>query len=368
MEQQTFTEQAGVTYAVVGKGKRVHYSPRNDETLCGRVITEYRDLSDAAALFSNGHELCAPCHRAAEKRADARRLADEQPVEDAPQNVVSVKGGAVHASHVRDAVHPMCRHTTPRPNGPTYTNTRRPVTCGTCRIWLARQADLAAAEQAQAEENARMEQENARARAARAAKQQPVVARNAFEQAVEGLLDAPQADRDTVHLYVCEAPRYICERGQCTVRSTRVVGSLDEIRTSAHGFRHAWAVDGHGHHTVITCPALPAALRCVTHGATCDQDPKGSHLFRTVKPGDEPVEQAVEQFETVARAVDAVEYTEQVEAGVDTVVEAEALYAARLVTEAEATAGTWRGAWIGHTDPGVTLFDLAPTGQGALFA
>ncbi|MFH9831150.1 hypothetical protein ACH4NC_07525 [Streptomyces sp. NPDC017201] len=290
---------------------------------------------------------------------DDDQALDEQPVEDAPQNVVSVKGGAVHAPHVRDAVHPMCRHTTPRPNGPTYTNTRRPVTCGTCRIWLARQADLAAAEKAQAEENARVEQENARARAARAAKQQPVVARNAFEQAVEGLLDTPQAG--TVHLYVCEAPRYLCDRGRCNVSSTRAAGSLEEIRTSAHGFRHAWAVDEKGHHTVITSPVLPAALHCATHGATCDQDPKRAHSFRRV-------EQAVEQFETVARAVDAVEHAEQVEADVDTVVEAEALYAARLVTEAEATAGTWRGAWIGRTDPGATLFDLAPAGQGALFA
>ncbi|MFI5808895.1 hypothetical protein [Streptomyces sp. NPDC051561] len=80
MEQQTFTEQAGVTYAVVGKGKRVHYSPRNDETLCGRALTEYLDGSDAAALFGKGHELCAPCHRAAEKRAEARRLADASPL------------------------------------------------------------------------------------------------------------------------------------------------------------------------------------------------------------------------------------------------------------------------------------------------
>lgn len=329
------------------------------------------DLDDALAAAYPAEQPVAD-----DQVEDDDQALGEQPVEDAPQNVVSVKGGAVHAPHVRDAAHPMCRHTTPRPNGPKYTNTRRPVTCGTCRIWLARQADLAAAEKAQAEESARNQEANARARAEwerkQAAKQQPVVARNAFEQAVEGLLDAPQADRDTVHLYVCEAPRYLCERGQCTIRSTRAVGSLDEIRASAHGFRHAWAVDGHGHHTVITCPVLPAALRCVTHGATCDQDPKGSHLFRTVKPGDEPgdqvVEQAVEQFETTARAVDAVEYAEQVEASVDTVVEAEALYAARLVTEAEATAGTWRGAWIGRTDPGATLFDLTPAGQGALFA
>ena len=80
MKQQSFTEQAGVTYAAVGRGKRVHYSPRNDETLCGRVITEYLDSSEAAARFHKGHELCIPCHRAAEKRAEARRLAEASPL------------------------------------------------------------------------------------------------------------------------------------------------------------------------------------------------------------------------------------------------------------------------------------------------
>lgn len=336
------------------------------------LLTQYGTVRPADAGRLDLDDALAAAYPAEQPVADDDQVEDddqalgEQPVEDAPQNVVSVKGGAVHAPHVRNAAHPMCRHTTPRPNGPTYTNTRRPVTCGTCRIWLARQADLAAAEQAQAEDNERILAENARARAEwerkQAAKQQPVVATNAFEQAVEGLLDTPQAG--TVHLYVCEAPRYLCDRGRCSVSSTRAVGSLEEIRTSAAGFRHAWAVDERGHHTVITSPVLPAALRCATHGAACDQDPKAAHSFRAV----EPVDQAVEQFETVARAVDAVEYAEQVEAAVDTVVEAEALYAARLVTEAEATAGTWRGAWIGRTDPGATLFDLTPAGQGALFA
>ncbi|MFD3911216.1 hypothetical protein [Streptomyces sp. NPDC058603] len=194
------------------------------------------------------------------------------------------------------------------------------------------------------------------------AEQQPAIARNAFEQAAEGLLDAPQAG--TVHLYVCEAPSYLCARGRCTVSSTRAIGNLDDIRTSAAGFRHAWAVDDQGHHTAITPPVLPDALRA-TRGDACGQDPKRAHSLHRVTHA---VEQAVEQFETVTRAVDAVEHAEQVEADVDTVVEAEALHAAHLVTEAEATAGTWRGAWIGRTDPGATLFDLDLAGQGALFA
>ncbi|MER5887423.1 hypothetical protein ABT160_26715 [Streptomyces sp. NPDC001941] len=88
MEQQTFTKQAGVTYAVIGKGKRVHYSPGNDDSLCGRAITEYLDVSDAAEQFGKGHELCAPCHRAAEKRAEARRLAAASPLAAAVVDLV----------------------------------------------------------------------------------------------------------------------------------------------------------------------------------------------------------------------------------------------------------------------------------------
>ncbi|MEU2393985.1 hypothetical protein [Streptomyces sp. NPDC007369] len=79
-QRESFTEQAGVAYAAVGRGKRVHYSPRNDETLCGRAITTYLDAEDAVARFDKGHELCTPCHRAAEQRAEARRLADASPL------------------------------------------------------------------------------------------------------------------------------------------------------------------------------------------------------------------------------------------------------------------------------------------------
>ncbi|MEX2984561.1 hypothetical protein [Streptomyces sp. C36] len=80
MEQTTFTERAGVAYATVGRGKRIHYSPRTDDTLCGRALTTYRDAEEVVALLDTGHELCTPCHRAAEQRAEARRLAAESPL------------------------------------------------------------------------------------------------------------------------------------------------------------------------------------------------------------------------------------------------------------------------------------------------
>ncbi|WP_371795996.1 hypothetical protein [Streptomyces sp. NBC_01718] len=76
----TLAERARVAYATVGTGRRIHCSPRNDETLCGREITEYVDGSDLLALFNKGHELCVPCDRAAEKRAYALSLAAASPL------------------------------------------------------------------------------------------------------------------------------------------------------------------------------------------------------------------------------------------------------------------------------------------------
>lgn len=74
------------------------------------------------------------------------------------------------------------------------------------------------------------------------------------------------------------------------------------------------------------------------------------------------------KFERAARALDAVEHAEQAGARVETVEDAEALYAAALVTEAEATDGTWRGAWIGEQADDDALFAIErPADQGALF-
>ena len=107
-------------------------------------------------------------------------------------------------------------------------------------------------------------------------------------------------------------------------------------------------------------------------------------------------EKAAAEFAATAHAADAVEHAEQVEAGVATVAEAVTLYdahlaadtvrtapvprdadalvddelrhAAALVTEAEATAGTWRGQWIGETPADEILFVADRTvEQGALF-
>lgn len=118
--------------------------------------------------------------------------------------------------------------------------------------------------------------------------------------------------------------------------------------------------------------ALPANVRCVIHGVTCDNDAKRRHEFRTEPTAaeqrlDQLADEEAAKFATVVRAVDAVEHAEQTGAAADTLEDAEALFAAQLVTEAEADAGTWRGEWIGQQADDA-LFALEPaTEQGALF-
>ncbi|MFB7029655.1 MULTISPECIES: hypothetical protein [unclassified Streptomyces] len=57
--------------------------------------------------------------------------------------------------------------------------------------------------------------------------------------------------------------------------------------------------------------------------------------------------QEADAFDRTTHAVAAVEHAETTGANVETLTDAELLYAAQLVTEAEATDGTWRGEWIG---------------------
>lgn len=168
------------------------------------------------------------------------------------------------------------------------------------------------------------------------------VATNAFEQGAAGLLDEPRPGRYT--LRVCEDPRDVCERGLCRTTSTRASGTLDEVRAAAAMFRHAWPVD--------------------EHGAPVPDDDQVDAEARL----DAVEAEADAQFSRAARAADAVEHAEQVGARVETVEDAEALYAVQLVTESEATDGTWRGAWIGEHQADDVLFVVDGTvEQGALF-
>ncbi|PNE42740.1 hypothetical protein AOB60_20275 [Streptomyces noursei] len=82
----TLAERAGVRYATVGKGRRIHFSP-NDDTLCGREISQYVSDSDLLALFNKGNELCVRCTAVAEQRAYSRALAAASPLAAAAEQL-----------------------------------------------------------------------------------------------------------------------------------------------------------------------------------------------------------------------------------------------------------------------------------------
>ncbi|MFB6846221.1 hypothetical protein ACFCXS_15350 [Streptomyces sp. NPDC056373] len=115
--------------------------------------------------------------------------------------------------------------------------------------------------------------------------------------------------------------------------------------TTAHGEFHG---DG-------TAPTVEAARGASARAAADAAYAIGAPLASA------ELQQDAEQAVAEAAADDAPEATPTVE-------EVEASYAAQLVTEADATAGTWRGAWIGEHSVAAlpALFDL-DTEQGALF-
>ncbi|MFD9859743.1 hypothetical protein [Streptomyces alboflavus] len=167
MEQrETFTEQADVRYAAVGRrGKRVHYSPKNDETLCGRVIEQYLDVEEAVARFDKGHELCIPCHRAAEQRAEARRLAAASPLAAAAvalAETVERADAERLAAPAPEAGAPSEQHVEPRYSVHTFGEDRGGVMDTHTVEWVVEQTDRATAEATAAQLN----REFAEARAA----------------------------------------------------------------------------------------------------------------------------------------------------------------------------------------------------------
>ncbi|MDN3056195.1 hypothetical protein PH213_16905 [Streptomyces sp. SRF1] len=81
MDMTPIADRAGVTYAIVGNGKALHFSPRNDETLCHREIRAYIDLAQACELGEQGMKTCRLCFRAAQKRAAEREAAITPEVE-----------------------------------------------------------------------------------------------------------------------------------------------------------------------------------------------------------------------------------------------------------------------------------------------
>jgi hypothetical protein len=294
----TLAERAGVGYALVGTGRRVHYS-NNDDTLCGREVTRYTD-----GLDDRHDALCARCIDAAEHRAYARALADASPLAAAAVDL---------AETVEQA-----------------------------------DADREAAEERAAERQHRADTHHAtHATAYELARS--AVAAFVREMPKGGALRVPVVDGAPVEATLTRDDLHaIAYSGHTTAEAVdRVHAAL-----SAHvryGTRELHLMfPAQGMRPALYLPDVLALLR---------------------RRDDDQAQREAAAFARAGRAVDAVTHAEETGARVATVEDAEALYAAQLVTEADATAGTWRGEWIGDrtTTTAPTLFDLT-TEQGALFA
>ncbi|MEV7205731.1 MULTISPECIES: hypothetical protein [unclassified Streptomyces] len=107
---------------------------------------------------------------------------------------------------------------------------------------------------------------------------------------------------------------------------------------------------------IATAEAAVEPVRCTLHGDQCDHDPGTPHHFADLHIGP-----------PAARTAPTI-CPEFVALDPDDLIADEWRTAAALVTEAEATEGTWRGAWIGEQPADDVLFVVDGTAeQGALF-
>ncbi|MGP3687385.1 hypothetical protein ACTVZO_22230 [Streptomyces sp. IBSNAI002] len=251
-EGPTLAERAGVRYCHVGTGRRVHYSPSNDDTLCGYEVREYTDGP------TGEQQLCARCIKAAEERAYARSLAAASPLAAAA-------------------------------------------------VQRAETVEAADAERAPA---------------------------NVIRVAARGFRRGGSSLTEMITTVHTNCP---CKIGKTLVGTYATKAEAD---------------------AAVTETAQDTG-RPVTH---C----MWSRPLNAT-PNQVEAEQAA-AFDTAARAVDAVEHAEETRAAVATVEDAEALYAAALVTEADADAGTWRGQWIGEQQADTLFAVERHVEQGALFS
>jgi hypothetical protein len=287
----TIAERANVTPAMVGAGRRPHYTANGAETLCRRDLNDTPRSAQAAALLDLGTKACALCDRAAQELAYTRRLAAASPL-------------------------------------------------------AAAAVDLAeTVEQADAD-RAERRQQLADSRGA-----------NAYPLAVAA-----------VRQFVRELPQAGALRVPVVEGSPEATLTRDDLHALAYS----------GHTTADAVARVRAAVAAhIRHGEREVHVMFPAHGMRPAlyladvmallhRWDDNQAEAA--KFERAARALDAVEHAEQVGARVETVEDAEALYATRVVTEAEAAAGTWRGEWIGEQLADDALFTVeCPAEQGALF-
>ncbi|MFM9576794.1 hypothetical protein ACKI1I_03705 [Streptomyces turgidiscabies] len=291
----TLAERAGVRYCLVGTGRRVHYS-NNDDTLCGREVTEYTD-----GLDKRHDMLCTPCINAAEKRAYALSLAAASPL-------------AAAAVDLAETVEQADAEQAATPAGESATV---PGTLVDPWTWIRRPSSSDAAQAA--EERAERRQQLADSRGA-----------NAYSLAVAA-----------VRQVVRELPQAGALRVRVTEGSPEATLTRDDLHALAYS----------GHTTADAVDRVRAAVAAhIRHGE------REVHLMFPAL-GMRPAL----YLPDVMALLNRWEHTQPAS-------DVEAQQAAALVTEAEASEGTWRGEWIGEQPAGDTLFTVEPAAeQGALF-
>lgn len=381
----SLAERAGVTLAMVGRGRRPHYTDGTD-TLCGRPLdTDHR--AEAAALrVKGGERVCQPCTRAAEEIAYVATLTGSS-------HLAAAAAGLAATVEQADAEREQAA-------------AQRVVIipCGAAK--LDREAPAAELY------TGSYHRACARAAAALTATGGTVVILSALHGLVP--LDrmlAPYEMRmgDPGSVTADVLRQQARELGLDRATDVTILAGLSYTAPALAVWPHASTplagLAGMGHHMRALAaiadgeqepadeeaPALyaPRGLRNLTTGHLLDETtgraycgaelagPNGAAVLtcaacrhvRDHQPADALEADLDAQFARAARAVDAVTHAEETGAPVTTLADADALYAAQLVTEADATAGTWRGEWIGErtTTTAPALFDLAAE-QGALFA
>ncbi|MEU9141695.1 DUF6884 domain-containing protein [Streptomyces sp. NPDC048404] len=342
LDTPPITERARVRYCTVGTGRRVHLSS-NDDTLCGREVTEYTD----GTAFLAGAELCARCDRAAEDRAYAFALAAASPLAAAAVDLAET----VEQADAEAAEQPLVI-----------------IPCGAAKLdHEAPAAELYTGSYHQA---------CARAAAALTANGGTVLILSALHGLVP--LDRVLAPYDMrMGAAGSVTPALLREQarelGLDRAADVTILAGLSYTAPALAVWPHAETplagLPGMGHHMrtlaaiataeeapATTGPALyaPAGLRNLTTGHLLD-DATGRAYCGAELAG--PNGAAV-------LTCTACRHTRNAQAA-----DVEARLAAEMVTEADATDGTWRGEWIGpRADDALFTMDTSHAEQGALFA
>ncbi|CAL9480932.1 hypothetical protein [Streptomyces sp. enrichment culture] len=250
----TLAQRAGVTLAMVGTGRRPHYTADGAETLCRRDIAAAPHADHAAALLAKGATVCALCDRAAQERAYARRLAAASPLAAATAQATAM-------------AEPTPAHHDAPSNWWTITD---PATGEEAtRVYGETIADMTRRAEALPEVRAVIRKHRGFSRR-----------RLTVGELTPAQLAEQQRQQAAAHT---DAEEDAADRA-----AHRAADAVEHAETI--GARVATVADAIALHD----DQLAATVFCTIHGDTCDHDPVRRHEFRRTPAAPAEIEQAVE--------------------------------------------------------------------------